>query len=861
MDDRTLAILEFDAVRERLARLTATTAGREAAAAVRPVTDIEEVVHRQRRLAEAVHLRRAGVELPLAGVRDVRAAAGRARRGAVLAPGELLEIAAAVSAAAACRRACVRVAEEAPLLGTEGGGIPDLGPLRTLIAEAIDDRGEVRDGASAELRTIRREIGQAHERVQQRMDQLLRSAQAQGALQEPLITIRDGRYVLPVRAEARGAVPGVVHDTSQSGQTVYIEPLAVVDLGNRWRELQLQERREIERILRDLSAAAGAAHDDLLDTVERAAHLDVAWAAARLAEELGATALAAERRRVPWVRPAPDRLVLVEARHPLLGPGVVPISLEVGEPSAPPAADGGGTHGEAPHVALLVTGPNTGGKTVALKTAGLLALLAQAGLPVPAAAGTQIPVYGAIFADIGDEQSIEQSLSTFSGHMTAIVDILERADRYSLVLLDELGAGTDPQEGAQLAIAIVEELRERGIPLIATTHHSELKLYAHRTAGVLNASVEFDLETLSPTYRLTLGVPGRSNALAIAARLGMPPRIIERARAGTPTAAGELETMLGDMRAELARAEERAAAATAARAEAERIRDDLAARLAAFTRERETLAHEARERVAREVREAERLVERTRRSVERARMAQAEADLARARAATRVSLPATAAPAGQPTDRPTGATAPGATAPGLTTPGLTTPGPTTLGGAAAPPPGDPTEQAEAHDPTPRLEPGRRVWLHGIAAPGEILDSPDAGGEFTVQLGALRTRVHRRRVDRTAPPAGAAGVGAAGAATGTRHRGETRPAPPVAADRIEVRGKTVEEALPEIDAFLDRAARAGHAQVQIVHGKGTGVLRRAVRDALAAHPLVTAHRSAPPAEGGEGVTVAALAAIR
>jgi DNA mismatch repair protein MutS2 len=656
-----------------------------------------------------------------------------------------------------------------------------------LIEQSIDDRGEVADSASPELASIRRELNAAHDRLQQRVQAMLRSADVRSALQDPLVTIRDGRYVFPVRSEARGAVPGVIHDTSASGATVYVEPFAVVELGNRWRELQLQERHEVERILRELSAAVGEASEDLIDAVERLADVDCALAKAALARDLHATQLHRRGARQPWITAAPAQLRLVQARHPLLPGEVVPVTIEVG--------------GEV--TSLLITGPNTGGKTVALKTAGLLCLMALAGLPVPADEGSQVPVYDAVFADIGDEQSIAQSLSTFSGHVTNIIDIIERATRESLVLLDELGAGTDPTEGAALAVAIVERLREAGTTLIATTHHSELKLYAHRTPGVMNASVEFDLETLSPTYRLTLGLPGQSNALAIASRLGMPPDVIEEARAGLSTGQRDLESVLADLRAQLTSAEERAAHAATARDEAEALRADYEARLAALTAETEDLRQEARRRIRAELRETERLVQRTRRQVEAARLEQAHVELNRARRAAEAL-----APEPEPV-------------------------------VALPPASTPSTVA----------PGDAVWLRGISTPGEALTAPDASGEFDVQLGALRTRVKLQQVER----ASSGGVSAPPRTVA--------PPPPLAVpNEIEVRGQRLDEAMPRVEEFLDLAARAGKHRVFLIHGKGTGTLRRAVRQLLDHHPLVTSYETAARQEGGEGVTVAYLAGV-
>ena len=723
---------------------------------------------------------------------DVRPTAKAAARGQVLTPSELLELSGLARAAARLRRAFARLQQETPLLATIGGGLPDLEALRALIVAAIDDRGEVRDSASKDLAAIRRESVTVHDRLQQRMESLLRSAALRPSLQDAIVTLRDGRYVLPVRAEARSAVPGVVHDSSASGATIYVEPLAVIDLGNRRRELQSQERHEVERILRELSDAVGQAAGELVDTVQRLAQLDLALAKARLAADLDATALATVARDVRWLVDAPAELRLVEARHPLIEGDVVPVTIEAGDEAR----------------ALLITGPNTGGKTVALKTVGLLSLMALAGLPVPAEQGTRIPVYDAVFADIGDEQSIEQSLSTFSGHVTAIIDILERAGGRSLVLLDELGAGTDPTEGAALAIAIVDRLVELGATLIATTHHSELKLFAHRHPSVRNASVEFDVQTLAPTYRLRIGVPGQSNALAIAERLGMPGAIVESAREGLSHEQRDLEEVLGELRTQLSAAEDRAARAAADRDAAEALRGDLERQLAELAEESERLRAEAKERVREEVRDTERLLQRARREVESARLEQAAADLERAQEAAAALAP-------QPAPAPPAVAAKAPQPPALATP----------------------------------EVGSRVWLRGVSVAGEALSLPNESGEFDVQLGVLRTRVRLAQVERIEQPGGEI------------VEAVRLPPAPSAPEQIEVRGQVVAEALPAVEAYLDDAARAGRERVRIIHGKGTGVLRGAVRELLARHPLVTGYESGSPHEGGEGVTVALLAAVR
>ena len=779
---------------ERLARHSSFSAGREAALALRPVADRATAVLRQRETAEAVHIDSLGIDIPFGGAHDVREPARNAARGQSLGASEMLEVAGLARAAQAAQRVLGRLAGDVPLLATAAGAIADLSPIRILIEEAIDDRGELRDGASAALRSIRRELREVHERLQQRMQSLLGSAAITAALQDAIVTMRGGRYVFPVRSESRGAVPGVVHDSSASGATVYIEPMAVIDLGNRQSELAAQERHEIDRILREVSAAIGETADEIVDAVQRLAALDAAQARARLAKELDARALAQRDAQQPWLAEATAGLRLVEARHPLLEGEAVPVTIEAGDE----------------HHALLITGPNTGGKTVALKTAGLLCAMALAGLPIPAAEGTRIPVYEQVFADIGDEQSIQQSLSTFSGHITAIIDIIERAGPGCLVLLDELGAGTDPSEGAALAIAIVDCLLAAGATLIATTHHSELKLYAHRAEGVTNASVEFDLASLAPTYHLRMGLPGQSNALAIASRLGMPGEVIERARAGLSADQRELETMLGELRSQLTAAEQRATLASEARDDAERMRNEVDARLRELVAESDGMRTEAHERVRSEVRDAERLLERMRRRIESVRLEQAAADLDRAQEAARALAPQpTEALHESPTPEP----------------------------ASLPPPGDLA-----------LRVGRTVWLRGIPSAGEVLSEPNEQGVFDVQLGALRTRVRMQQVESVTERA----TDDPGARAAT-------PPTPLVAEEIEVRGQRLDEAMPAVEQYLDQAARSGRQRVRVIHGRGTGTLRRAVRELLEQHPLVTRYERGEPAEGGEGVTIAFLAA--
>jgi DNA mismatch repair protein MutS2 len=820
MHEKTLTTLEFDKVLARLARHTSFSAGRELALALRPSTNHAEVVRRQRLTAEAVRLTGMKPNVGLGGAHDVRPLARKAGLGGILEPTELLDIASTVRAALEMRSTLARFSSNLPLLAELAEDLPEAPDLVANIARCINARAEVTDAASPVLAVLRRDVRIAHDRLHAKLQEILNSPLGRQVAQEPIVTLRDGRYVIPVKADFRGQMQGIVHDVSSSGATVFLEPLAVVDLGNTWRELQLEEEREVERVLRRLSAAVGAAADAVTGDVEGLAEIDLALAKARFADELGAHELPREDEVQSWLVPAPAPLNLVNARHPLITGEVVPISLSVG----------------TGYSALLVTGPNTGGKTVALKTTGLLSLMALAGLPVPADAGSQVPVFASVHADIGDEQSIEQSLSTFSSHMTNIIGILKEADSRSLVLLDELAAGTDPTEGSALARAILQNLLAIGCLTVATTHHGELKVFAHATPGVMNASVEFDTETLAPTYHMSVGLPGRSNALAIAARLGLAPEVIEAAQASLAPDQVQVESLLADIQRQRHEAALERRAEELSRREAEEIRQRLEARLEALDDEQEEMLSATRAALDQEVAATRDLLEEARLHIEHERAAAEQAAEAARRAAAAV----------HPKVRPPRP-------------------PDTAGLEAVQEKLAATEEAirrlqrlsrrrrQPRRPEPTVAPetvqaGDLVWLRGLDRYGEAVGPPDERGEFEVRLGALHSRVSLAQVERVQRP---------------HHKG-TRPEPipavppaPAVEPQIEIRGQTIDEALPTLDKYLDDAYRAGLGSVRIVHGRGTGVLRKAVRDMLARHPLVRGVETPPPQEGGEGVTVAVL----
>ncbi len=583
MDSRTLRVLEFDKIRERMARHASFSLGRERALALLPTDDIREAQGWQAETREARTLLEEKSDIHLGGVHDLRSLVEQAARGATLLPMDLLDVRSTLVRARALHRLLTRLGDPFPHIADVAARISAPGDLIEEIARCIDERGEVLDSASDALARIRRTLREAHAALMERLQRIVASSTNAPYLQEPIVTQRQGRYVIPLRAEFKGRIPGLVHDQSGSGATLFIEPLAVVDLNNRWREAQLAEDEEIHRILAALTGLVAAHAGVITRTVEALGDLDLIFAKARYANEIRAVepelvpwqegrgagvrrSRGAEVRRsrgaaelegggpptgeqrsgaetsfqLPASTPAEQAvqhpgctLAFIKARHPLLDPlTVVPVDIYL----------------EDDYFVLLITGPNTGGKTVSLKTTGLLTLMAQAGMAIPADEGSKLSVFEQVLADIGDEQSIEQSLSTFSSHMTHIVEILDQADARSLVLLDELGAGTDPEEGAALAQSLLRTLLGRRITTLATTHYSELKVFAHSTAFVANASVEFDIESLSPTYKLSIGLPGRSNAFAIARRLGLSNEIVAGAEALVSPQSMEAETMLAEIK-------------------------------------------------------------------------------------------------------------------------------------------------------------------------------------------------------------------------------------------------------------------------------------------------------------------------
>jgi DNA mismatch repair protein MutS2 len=797
MERKFLETLELPKVLTQLAAHADFTAAKPLALDLHPATDLEMARRRVAVTTEARRLLRDHSEISARGAHDVRRAVQGAARGVGLDPAELLDVQSTLIAGRRLRRAIEKVEADFPLLAETAHQMGDAHGLIRAISLTVDESGEVLDSASAELERIRKESRIAHERLNEKLTRMIGDPAVARMLQEPIITQREGRFVVPLRAEFKGQLKAVVHDQSTSGATLFVEPLPAVDLNNQMRELELAERDEVRRVLAELSSFIGKQAEEIIGTVEGLAHLDLAFAMARYGEELDAhpPELVAFNPREGSTHPG-SRVCLLGARHPLLEPAsVVPIDLCLDD----------GTF------ALVITGPNTGGKTVALKTVGLLVLMAQCGLHIPAEAGSQLSVFDGVFADIGDEQSIEQSLSTFSAHIDNIIRILKAASYRSLVLLDELGAGTDPGEGSALARAILQSLVDAHITTLVASHYPELKAYAHLTPGVRNASVEFDLETLSPTYRLTIGLPGRSNALSIAEQLGLDPRVIREARDLISPEEASAQGLLDEIQRQHDAARRAKQEMEAARAAAVELEGELEDRLESIDDERRDILTSAREEMGAEAEALREELTALRRRLKRAGepLAAVEAlEKELERIESQVSETFEAAP------------------------------------------------AEDLVPVGSLSPGDRVRLRNLGLEGEITEVGDQ--EVEVQVGRLRLRAglgdlarptgEEQGADRERPARMRAGIPGAG---GGRETG----APPV---ELDLRGMRVEEALPVLERRLDAAFLAGMPYIRVIHGKGTGALREAVREALSRSPYVASARPGKPGEGGNGVTVVDLA---
>jgi DNA mismatch repair protein MutS2 len=797
MDRKHLNTLEFPQILARLAQHVSFSGGRELALSLQPSPIFAEVQQRLEETHEARYLLDAHGGVSLGGVYDVRPLAANAKRGAILPAADLLDIQSTLQAGRRAQRLLGRLRAQVPLLADVAARIEPCQALSDEIGRCISDQGEVVDHASEKLARIRREMHTAHERLVDKLNRILANPRNATYLQEALITQRAGRYVIPIKAEFKGRIPGIVHDTSSSGATLFIEPLSLVETGNRWRQLQIGEEKEVERILAELSAGVAELADEVTWTVEALADLDLALAKARYAHALEASqpmlvpfqasGSRSAALRAPELRHPGSALVLRQARHPLLDPAqVVPIDVYLGDD----------------YFILVITGPNTGGKTVSLKTVGLMAAMAQSGLHLPVAEGSALSVFEGIYADIGDEQSIEQSLSTFSAHISNLIRILDLADPGSLVLVDELGAGTDPQEGSALARSILEEFLSRGITILVATHFPELKFYAHGTPGVRNASVEFDLDSLRPTYRLSIGLPGRSNALAIAKRLGLDEFIIDRARQWVSPEDLKTDSLLDEIFQQRDQAQQSRQEMEQARERVEGQEAELNARLGAIEEERREILEEAREEARNELEVLRDEMKALRRQLARAGEPLSQLD------SIERELDAVGKHLQEPVEIK-----------------------------------KPVQSSERP-----FKEGDRVYLRSIQSEGLITDLGEAQAE--IQVGRLRVRANLHELAH-ARDAGKWESGDPGAARTKPAAQPLRSVPPL---ELDLRGMTSDEALDLLERHLDSAYLAGMPYVRIIHGKGTGRLREAIREFLQSNVYVSSFEAGQRSEGGEGATV-------
>ncbi len=777
-----LALLDFHEIRLRLADQTTFHEAKRLALEVEPTFDPFEVGRLQEETADACALLEEIGDLSLDSDSDTTELVTRAALGGILGGTELLAVAGSLEVHSRARNSISRAGRVAPLMADLASVIPDLRELRRQIRSKINVRGDVADDATPSLRALRSQVRTAHERVTEALQRFIGSNTGRDALQEPIISVRGDRLVVPVRADRRHRVAGIVHDASNTGATVFVEPFTTVELCNDWRELALEEEREVTRVLRDLSTLVGAVADDIRLANQTTAKLDLALARARYSRRLDAV--------TPATAAPGQRLRLIRARHPLLDDDVVPLTAHVGPDWS----------------ALVITGPNTGGKTVAMKTVGLAALMHQSGLRVPADEGSALPVFDGVFADIGDQQSISDSVSTFGSHIQNVVKILRHAGPQSLVLLDELGTSTDPEEGSALAKAVISHLADKEAATIVTTHHRNVAAFADASDDMMNASFQLDPDTLTPTYEMTIGTPGRSYAMAVAERLGLPGEILEEARELIEPQHLLFEDWLTELQRERQQLLTNVEQASKARAEVESLREELAKQVDFLVSHRDDMMEATRRNTLQRFRKISR------------RLDGAEASL-------RWGVPAVA-------------------------------------GGAPPPVRDRVERirrdlasVEVPDKAPvqrvqpvsrPLEEGDRVFIRGMNLTGEIVEINRQSDEAEVSIGRVRVNVDLHRLSRVD------GEQAEDEDMETP-RVTTNVSPPMQSIELDIRGMRAADAQVNLDEFLDRAILDGVSKLRVIHGRGSGVLRNVVRDHLRYHRAVSDFGPEPRERGGNGAT--------
>ena len=783
MQSRIFHVLEFNKVKEQLQKKVASSLGREKVANLIPSTQYEEVVKWQEATDEATTVLRLRGNVPLGGIFDVRSSVKRAEIGGTLSSNELLDVASTIYAARQVKQFIEQVVEDEdlqlPIITEHIEKLMPLPEVEQTIKMSIDENGTVLDGASDQLRGIRQKLRSTESRIREKLESLIRSSSAQKMLSDAIVTIRNERFVIPVKQEYRSAYGGIVHDQSSSGATLFIEPQAIVTLNNELQEAKVKEKQEIERILIALTVQVAEVANELRQNVYLLGELDFMFAKGRYSHELKASKPKMNDR---------GYIKLVKAKHPLIAQeDVVANDIELGDQ----------------YTSIVITGPNTGGKTVTLKTLGLFTLMAQAGLQIPALDGSEMAVFKHVFADIGDEQSIEQSLSTFSSHMVNIVDILQKVDHESLVLFDELGAGTDPQEGAALAISILDQVYEKGARVVATTHYPELKAYGYNREGVVNASVEFDIETLSPTYKLLIGVPGRSNAFEISKRLGLSAEVIERAKGYIGSETNKVENMIASLEDSRRQSEHELEEAEELRKEAQKLHKELQSQIIDFNEKRDKLYEKAEEKAQATVKaaseEAEKIISDLRKMSQKNHALVKEHELIEARKRLEDAVPTLEKSKKKP---------------------------------AAPKKQERTLQA-----------GDEVKVLSWGQKGTLVERV-SNNEWQVQMGIMKMKVKEKDLEYISSPKPV----------------ETKPLATVKGKdyhvnlELDLRGERYENALIRVEKYIDDALLANYPRVSIIHGKGTGALRKGVQEYLKNHRSVKNIRFGEASEGGSGVTV-------
>lgn len=786
MNEKNLKRLEYFKILEQLVSFAASPLGRERILALRPIFDSPVICRWQDEVSEGRKLLRLDPTAEMGGWKDIRSQLQRVGRGAVLEPKELIATADTLTAGRIIKGFFSERQEEYPLLDIYAFSITPLPDLEKQIKKAIMPDGEISDQASPLLTQIRRKLAKAQLDIRDYLENIIRSPNYQKYLQDPIVTIREGRYVVPVKIEYRAQVPGIIHDQSASGATLFVEPMAVVEKNNELRRLIVEERQEIERILAALTASVEEFLGEIETSLDTLGQLDFIMAKARYSQSLDAWAPILANRPILDIR---------QGRHPLLRGDVVPVDIRLGEDFD----------------TLIITGPNTGGKTVTLKTAGLLTLMTQSGLHIPVGENTRVGVFRQFFTDIGDEQSIEQSLSTFSSHMSNIVEIIDRAGRNCLVLLDELGAGTDPVEGAALAQSILEKLHGAGALTIATTHYSELKNFAYARTRMENASVEFDRASLRPTYRLLIGKPGRSNAFEIAQRLGLPSELIEGAKNFLSVEQVQFAELVRNLEKSQQEAETDRANAARLAEEAKAIKDKHEQLVAELAQKREAIlskaGEEARMLVKTAKNEAETAIRELREkiSAESARTREKAIQETRGRLSNLQRKARRAVP----------------------------------------------EKFYGGQVPAKLRAGQEVFLPRFNQRGHVIEPPGEGEkEVQIQVGIIKMNVPIKDLRTVEEPKAGGGQSKVAAMLLDKTRD-------ISAE-LDLRGQYAAEAMLTVEKYLDDAYLASLPRVSLIHGKGTGSLRAAVHRLLKGHQRVKSFRLGEQGEGGYGVTIVELA---